>query len=83
MTGITTPGGWFLVLLDDKHATAPNDSRNRFLYHLNNAASYFFENFKNRKITDCYFYHKGENGRMTDWEDIQIESYINFGHEKI
>jgi hypothetical protein len=32
MTGITTPGGWFLVLPDDKHVTALNDRRNRFLY---------------------------------------------------
>jgi hypothetical protein len=28
MTGITTLGGWFMVLLDDKHATTPNDRRN-------------------------------------------------------
>jgi hypothetical protein len=40
--------------------------------------SYFFGNFKNRKIVDCYFYHKDENGRMTDWEDTQIETYIGF-----
>jgi hypothetical protein len=72
------PGGWFLVLPDDKHATAPNDRRNRFLYRSNNTASYFFGNFKNRKIIDCYFYHKGENSRMTDWEDIKIKSYIDF-----
>jgi hypothetical protein len=73
MTGITTPRGWFLVL-----ATAPNDSRNQFLYRSNNVASYFFDNFKNKKITDCYFYHKGENGRMIGWEDTQIENYISF-----
>jgi hypothetical protein len=57
MTGITTPGDWFLVLPDDKYATTPNDRRNWFLYRSNNAASYFFGNFKNRKIADCYFYH--------------------------
>jgi hypothetical protein len=28
MNGITTPGGWFMVLPDDKHATSPNDWRN-------------------------------------------------------
>jgi hypothetical protein len=28
ITGITTLGGWFMVLLDDKHATTPNDRRN-------------------------------------------------------
>jgi hypothetical protein len=78
MTGITMPGGWFLVLPDDKHVSAPNDRRNQFLYRSNNTASYFFGNFKNRKITDCYFYHKGKNGRMTDWEDTQIENYIGF-----
>jgi hypothetical protein len=78
MTGITIPGGWFLVLPDDKHTFAPNDRKNRFLYHSNNAVSYFFGDFKNRKITDCYFYHNGENGKMNDWENTQIESYISF-----
>jgi hypothetical protein len=28
MNGITTTGGWFMVLSDDKHATSPNDRRN-------------------------------------------------------
>jgi hypothetical protein len=78
MIGITTPGGWFLVLPDNTHATALNDGRNRFLYRSNNAVNYFFGNFKNRKIVDYYFYHKGENDKMTDWEDTQIESYIDF-----
>jgi hypothetical protein len=78
MTGITMSGGWFLVLPDDKHASAPNDRRNQFLYRSNYAASYFFGNFKNRKIIDYYFYHKVENGMMTDWEDTQIEIYIDF-----
>jgi signal peptidase I len=78
MNGITTLGGCFMVLPNDKHATSPNDRRNRFLYRSNNAASYFFDNFKNKKIVDCYFYHKGENNRMTDWEDTQIETYIGF-----
>jgi hypothetical protein len=78
MNGITTPGGWFMTLPDDKHVTSPNDQRNWFLYRSNNAASYFFGNFKNRKIVYCYFYHKGENGRMTDWKDTQIKTYIGF-----
>jgi hypothetical protein len=55
MTGITMPGGWFLVLPDDKHVSALNDRMNKFLYCSNNAASYFFGNFKNRKLLIVIF----------------------------
>jgi hypothetical protein len=78
MTGVTMSGGWFLVNPDDKFTSAPSDRRNQFLYRSNNAASYFFDNFKNKKITDYYFYQKGENDRITDWKDTQIKTYIGF-----
>jgi hypothetical protein len=35
-------------------------------------------NSKIEKNVDCYFYHNGANSRMTDWEDTQIDSYIDF-----
>jgi hypothetical protein len=33
---------------------------------------------KTKKITDYYFYQKGENDRITDWKDTQIKTYIGF-----
>jgi hypothetical protein len=60
MDGTTTLGGWFRYNPTDANDNASNDHNNRYLNESNKATSYYFGDYKNHKLIDCYFYNKGE-----------------------
>jgi hypothetical protein len=83
MTGITMSGGWFLVLPNDKHASTPNDRKNQFLYRSNNATSYFFGNFKNKKMSIAIFIIRVKMVGRLIGKILKLKAISVFGHEKI
>jgi hypothetical protein len=56
---------------------APNNRFNTYYYHDATAYNMYNDNFK-QKNSGLLFYHKDDNGRITELEDTQIEGYIGY-----
>jgi hypothetical protein len=40
-------------------------------------------NIKQKKLADCYFYHKGKNGRIIEGKTHKLNGILGIGHKKM
>jgi hypothetical protein len=73
LDGVITPDGWFHITPLVFKSNALNDCFNKYYYHDVTTHSLYSDNFKQKKI-----FNVGENGRITEWEDTQIDGYIGY-----
>jgi hypothetical protein len=78
LDGVMTSKDWFHVTPLVFKPNGLNDRFNKYYYRDVSAHSIYNDNFKNKKLANYYFFNKGENGKITEWEDTQIDGYIGF-----
>jgi hypothetical protein len=72
LDGVITPDGWFYINPLVFKSNALNDRFNKYYYRdVTIASTTIILNKEN-------FFNIGENGRITEWEDTQIDGYIEY-----
>jgi hypothetical protein len=78
LDGVITSKGWFHITPLVFKSNGPYDRFNKYYYRDATVHSLYNGNFKQKKLADYYFFNKGKDGRIIEWEDTQIEGYIGF-----